>query len=127
MRRTFIIAFCPLEKNEETYYNVDGAEQMYDATIVGAHIFSYVTEHTCEWTWVQQVDLKISLPARVMDIVAKQHLGWANDKQEKFRRNGKEVDREKVTALAEVIKKRRGLALMEDQVGVFKRLNVFVL
>ena len=118
MRRTFIIAFCPLEK---TYYNVDGAEQMYNATIVGAHIFSYVTKHTCEWTWVQQVDLKISLPARVMDIVAKQQLRKANDKQEKFRRNGKEVDREKVTALTAVMEEQRGVALMEDQAEVFER------
>jgi len=122
-RRTFIIAFCPLEKNEETYYNVDGAEQMYNATIVGAHIFSYVTKHTCEWTWVQQVDLKISLPARVMDIVAKQQLRKANDKQEKFRRNGKEVDREKVTALAEVVRERRGVPLTEDQAEVFERCS----
>ncbi|GMH83939.1 hypothetical protein TrST_g13115 [Triparma strigata] len=35
--------------------------------------------------------------------------------EEKFRRNGKEVDREGVATLAKVIKKRRGVALMEDQ------------
>lgn len=38
-----------------------------------------------------------------------------------FRRNGKEVDRERVDALTAAMKARRGVALTEDQVGVFER------
>ena len=54
-------------------------------------------------------------------MIAKQQLGKANELQEQLRRNGKEVDRERVAALVEVAKERRGVALMEDQAEVFKR------
>ena len=57
----------------------------------------------------------------MIDFIAKQQLGKANEMQEKFRRNGLEVDREGVTALADVMKGRRGIVLLEDQVEVFER------
>ena len=57
----------------------------------------------------------------MIDFIAKQQLGKANEMQEKFRRNGLEVDREGVTALADVMKGRRGMALLEDQMEVFER------
>ncbi|GMH51547.1 hypothetical protein TL16_g01035 [Triparma laevis f. inornata] len=41
--------------------------------------------------------------------------------QEKFRRNGKEVDKERVAALATKMISRRGEQLMEDQVPIFRR------
>ena len=43
------------------------------------------------------------MPEYLVDYIAKQQLGKANELQEKFRRNGKEVDREKVAALAEAV------------------------
>lgn len=105
-RRTYIIAICPLEEYKGTNHEVDGAKKMREATSRGVHIVKELTENTCEWTRVQQqVDLKITaLPATVLDITARQHLGWANEYQERFRRNWKEVDREGVAALAKVIK-----------------------
>jgi len=119
--QTFVIGWCPLEKYRGTHHRVDGAEKMHKATTRGVYIIKEVTENTCEWTKVLQADLKISLPGRVMDIAARQHLGGANETQEKFRRNRKEVDRERGAALAEVMIGRRGVALMEDQVEVFER------
>ena len=120
-RRTYILAICPLDRYRGTHRKVDGAEKMSKATSRGVYIVKEITDNTCEWTRVQQADLKISLPARVMDIVVKQHLSWANQLQEKFRRNGKEVDREAVAALVEMMEQRRGVALIKDQVVAFKR------
>ena len=126
-RRTYIIAICPLEEYKGTKHEVDGAKKMHEATSRGVHIVKELTENTCEWTRVQQVDLKITaLPATVLDITARQHLGWANEYQERFRRNWKEVDREGVAALAKVIKERRGVALLEDQIGVFERCSALL-
>ncbi|GMH98950.1 hypothetical protein TrVE_jg3047 [Triparma verrucosa] len=104
-RETFIIALSPfVEYHGATCHEVEGAEKLFDATTKGVHIVKKVTENTCEWTHVQQVDLKISvLPEYLVDYIAKQQLGKANELQEKFRRNGKEVDQEGAAALAKVI------------------------
>lgn len=58
--RSFIIAWCPLEEYRGTHYEVDGGEKMHEATSRGAHIIKECTNNTCEWTWVQQVDLKFT-------------------------------------------------------------------
>lgn len=120
-RQTFIIAWCPLEKYTGMQHKVSGTEKMHKASTRGVHIVKELNKNTCEWTWVHQVNLKISMPVKVMDIGAKQELGKANVLQEKFRRNRKEVDREGIGALAEVMKKRRGLPPVEDQVRLFER------
>ena len=99
---------------------------MHGATSRGVYIVKEITKNTCEWTWVQQIDLKITIHARLLDIAAGQTLGWANDYQERFRRNGKEVDQEGVAALAEVMEKRRGKPLVEDQVALFKRCEALL-
>ncbi|GMH84358.1 hypothetical protein TrVE_jg5944 [Triparma verrucosa] len=103
-RETFIIALSPfVEYRGETCHEVEGAEKLYDAATKGVHIVKQLTKNTCEWTHVQQADLKIlNLPEYLVNYIAKQQLGKANELQEKFRRNGKEVDREKVAALADV-------------------------
>ena len=121
-QQTYIIAFYPLEKYKGTHHKVDGAEKMQGATSRGIYIIKELTDNTCEWTRFQQADLKIAvLPANVMDLIVKQQLDWANEEEDKFKRNGKEVDREVRTALAEVITARRGVPLMEDQVEVLNR------
>ncbi|GMH67111.1 hypothetical protein TrLO_g1850 [Triparma laevis f. longispina] len=87
----------------------------------GVYIINELTENTCEWTRAQQVDLKITvLPANILVFLAKKELAWANQLQEKFRRNGKEVDLEVVAALTGKIIEWRGKSLMEDQVPVFR-------
>ena len=66
----------------------------------GVLVVKELTENTCMWTRAQQVDLKIALPANIIDFAAKQQLAFANRLQEEFRRNGKEIDRERVVDLA---------------------------
>ncbi|GMH77977.1 hypothetical protein TL16_g07607 [Triparma laevis f. inornata] len=120
-RRTLIIAFSPLHTYTGTHYKVEGANNMVEATSKGVYIVKELTENTCEWTRAQQVNLNISLPANMLDFLAKQQLGWANEYQEDYRRNGNEVDREIRVALARKMIERRGSPLMEDQLQVFKR------
>ena len=48
-------------------------------------------------------------------MMLKGQLNWANDLQEEYRRNGKEVDKETHLALAEVMRRRRGMPLTSKQ------------
>ena len=50
-----------------------------------------------------------------MEMFTKARLGWANEAQEEHRRNGKEVDKETRLALAEAMKRRRGMLLTSEQ------------
>ncbi|GMH61177.1 hypothetical protein TL16_g03202 [Triparma laevis f. inornata] len=121
-RRTFVIAFAPLKEYEGTQYDVPGAENMMQATSRGVYVVRELTENTCEWTRAQQVDLNIvALPAYMLDFLAKQQLAPGNEIQQKFRRNGREVDRETRDALAAVMREQRGRPLMDDQVPAFER------
>ncbi|GMH92016.1 hypothetical protein TrST_g565 [Triparma strigata] len=120
-RRTYIIAWCPLEKYKGTHHRVDGAEMLQKATTRGVYIVRELTDNTCEWTWAQQVDMKIALPARALVMYATKSLARANKLQDMFRRNGKAVDRERVEALATIMQGRRGMPPMADQAGVFER------
>ncbi|GMH58464.1 hypothetical protein TrLO_g7392 [Triparma laevis f. longispina] len=109
-----------METYEGTHHEVSGAENTGEDTNSGFHIVKDLTENTCEWTRAQQVDVNIAaLPAAMMEFAATQHLAWANTLQEEFRRNGKEMGRERVAAVAGEIIERRGKRLIEDQVAVF--------
>lgn len=118
--RTFIIANTDIEDYGGTRNKVSG-EKMTRASSRGVIIIKELTKNTCEWTRVQQVDLKFTkvMPSSVLDIFIKQHLGWANEMQEQFRRNGKRVDRERAVALSGVMRRRRGKPLHADQERVF--------
>ena len=50
-----------------------------------------------------------------MEMFTKAQLGWTNEAQKEHRRNGKEVDKETYLALAEVMKRRRGMPLTSEQ------------
>ena len=122
-RRTFIITIAPLETYEGTHHEVVGAENMVDGTSEGVFIVKELTENTCEYARAQMGDLKPSsrMPVSALEVVAMMQMGQANVLQEKLRRNGKEVDRDGVVALAEIIGDRRGVPLMEDQAPAFER------
>ena len=59
--------------------------------------------------------MKIALPRPVLDIFLKTQLNITNKLQEKYRRNDKEVDREKLIALAKFMRRRRGMPLTSEQ------------
>lgn len=87
-------------------------------TSTGVQIIKEFTNNTCEWTRLMQADLKLSseIPKSALDFIVKAQMGYANKAQEKFRRNGREVDRERVNRLAGIMIARRGKPLMDDQV-----------
>lgn len=119
---TFIIAYASMDVYSGTHHSFSGAEYMTKATARGAHIIRKLTENTCEWTRVQQVDLRMSgVPNRILDFLAKRQLELSNKLQKKFRRNGREVDRERVHAVVDAMTRRRGMPLIEDQRAVFER------
>ncbi|GMH88845.1 hypothetical protein TrST_g3649 [Triparma strigata] len=120
-RRTFVIAFAPLAEYGGTQHPISGTEKMTLASSSGVHIVKEITDHICEWTRAQRVDLNIALSASMLDFLAKQQLAQSNVLQEKHMRNGKEVDREVRDALAVIMIEERGTKLMEDQVVVFDR------
>ena len=87
---------------------------MVEGTSKGVFIIKELTENTCQLTRAQLGDLKFSsaMPVSVLDLIIKQQLVAANEVQEEFRRNGKEVDREGVSTLAKKMIERRGEPLM---------------
>ncbi|GMH91106.1 hypothetical protein TL16_g11959 [Triparma laevis f. inornata] len=98
----------------------EGSEKTTLGSSRGVHLIKELSHNACEWTRAQQGDLKIpGLPMAMMDFVAKQQLAWSNQLKEQYRRNGKEVDRERRNAMAEVMRARRGKPLIEDQKAVF--------
>jgi len=109
-RRVYVIAFAPLEKYQgETHSCVDGTEHVVRGVSSGVHRIKELTDNTCEWTRVQRVDLKVKgMPKAVAQVITKNQLGFANEIQELYRRNGKEVDREKMDALTQIMRERRG-------------------
>ncbi|GMI09905.1 hypothetical protein TrLO_g15291 [Triparma laevis f. longispina] len=121
-RQTFIIAICPMAEYNGTRHRVPGDENMMDASSRGVHIFKEISENTCEWTWAQQADLRFSnMPKSLMDFLAKQNLAWADEVQEKYRRNGKEVDKEKRLVAANTVRELKNTSLIEDQQQMFAR------
>lgn len=92
-------------------------EKLIRATWRGVYVVKELTDTTCEWTWAAQVDLKVpAMPTSMLDFLTKKELTWAGTVQEKYSRNRKKVDREKVDSLAKDMRRRRGEPLMEDQV-----------
>ncbi|GMH84308.1 hypothetical protein TL16_g09884 [Triparma laevis f. inornata] len=121
-RATYIIAITPIEEYCGTKYRIEGAEDFMGATSKGVYVIREITENTCEWTRVQNVDLKLtSIPVSILEFYTVNELNWANDVQEKYKRNNKDVDRERVESIAELMIACRNKPLMKDQASVYKR------
>lgn len=105
-RKTYVTANSPmLEYSGPTHHKFPNSEKMVLADCRGFDIIKPLSENTCMWTRVQQVDLKIlGLPKSFFDIVARHELGYSNEVQEKYRRNEAVVDRERLDALAEKVR-----------------------
>ncbi|GMH96230.1 hypothetical protein TrST_g8697 [Triparma strigata] len=120
-RKTYVIAISPIQEYRGTRHSIKTGK-MVCADSRGVYVIKEVTENTCEWTWVQNVNLKISvLPANAMDFIAMQQLFWADEVHEQHRRNDREVDMEYVQGLLNDMKSSRGRPLMDDQVPLLER------
>ncbi|GMI17500.1 hypothetical protein TrLO_g6041 [Triparma laevis f. longispina] len=97
-------------------------EKFIKADSTGTYIFKELTDNTCEWTWLQNADLNIArMPKNLLDFLTKSQLGWANEVQEQYKRNGRKVDRERVAALAKTMLSMQGVPLQQDQAEIFQR------
>ncbi|GMH69584.1 hypothetical protein TrLO_g5584 [Triparma laevis f. longispina] len=122
-RPTFIFAISTIDEYKGTHHRDSGTENMTKATTKGVYVIKGLSENTCSWTRAQSFDLNISIPANMLDFLAKGELSYANAVQEKFMRNGKVVDMERANFLVEVMIKRRGTPLMDDQLPVFRSVS----
>ena len=120
-RKEYTIALSPIGEYMGTRHKLKGTEKMVEGSSRGIHIVRQLTDNICEWTRTQQVDIKASLPKLVMDMMTKAQMAWANELEEKHRRNGKEVDREMRLTLAELMMQRQGMQLNRDQEALYQR------
>ncbi|GMH69388.1 hypothetical protein TL16_g05146 [Triparma laevis f. inornata] len=117
-KRAFVIVISPIEEYKGTKHKVSGAEKMKAASTRGVYIIKELTWNTCEWTSRSKV---LVVARERVGFLSKQELSWANVVQEKFKRNEKEVDRERVAFLAEKMRAWRGKPLKDDQEEVLGR------
>ena len=103
-----------------TLHQHSGTENCVKGQSRGLFTITAMTPNTCFFHRIQRVNIMAKLPQPIMIMFAKAHLGWANDLQEQFRRNGKVVDREVNQAVAAIFKARRGVPLEEDKLEIFK-------
>ena len=87
----------------------------------GIYVIEEVSENVCRWTRIQSADMQLSLPASVLNLLSKQLLKKANEVQEKYRRNGKVVDKEVRDVLVEIM--RQGVEPRDDQKKIFKEVR----
>jgi len=122
----YMLGFVPLGE----YYGASFTNLSKDGFVVGVtrgiYIMAEVAPNICRVTRIQTVDLKFhgihkTVMDNAIDYLAKNQLVEANRLQEKFRRNGKEVDAEVRGALVE--RMREGVELEEDQKEVFWELE----
>ncbi|GMI44875.1 hypothetical protein TrCOL_g12708 [Triparma columacea] len=123
---SYMVAFVPLTEYPGGGFKGLSKEGFVLAETTGAYFLYEIAPNVCRVTRIQTVDLHFqglqkTLIDKAIDYLAMNELVEANRLQEKFRRNGKEVDAEVRGALVERI--REGVELEEDQVKVFEELE----
>jgi hypothetical protein len=122
-KTSFMLGFVPLSECSVASFENLSKEGFVLAETTGVYNITELAPNICRMTRIQTVDAKgyIKLPTALEDIYTKSTMKEANRLQEKFRRNGKEVDSEVRGALVE--RMREGVELEEDQKKVFGELE----
>lgn len=120
-KRRILIGLVPLDQYRGRKDIVNRDSRFVKGETTGIYIIEEISPNVCMWTRIQNFDVKASLPAKALNFIAKIQLGWADDVREKYRRNGKIVDKEVRNVL--VVKMREGVELTEDQEKVFEDLD----
>ena len=89
--------------------------------ISGLYIIEEVAPKVCNVLRIQTVNLNSNLPRAITTMFAKSQMKWANVMQEKYRRNGKVVDKEVRDALVE--RMIEGVDLEVDQEKIFEEVH----
>ncbi|GMI47646.1 hypothetical protein TrCOL_g5426 [Triparma columacea] len=128
-RTSYMLAFVPLTEYPERGFKDLSKEGFVLAETTGVYFFNEIAPNVCRMTRIQTVDLKFTgllqkaVMDKAIDFLAKSQLVEANMLQEKFRRNGKEVDAEVRGVLVERMKD--SLELSVSQKKVFENLEEF--
>ncbi|GMH59675.1 hypothetical protein TrRE_jg8739, partial [Triparma retinervis] len=117
----YICFFMPMNAYPEPYERHVTANQK-EGESNGCYIIHSLAPNICRWTRIQNVDLNLNVHPKLMSLVTKRELIWANNMQEMHRRNEAEVDAEMRAAL---IKKLRDTELDSDQKETVKYLKTF--
>jgi hypothetical protein len=126
-RAAYLVGFVPLTVYPGGGFKDLSKEGFVLAETTGVYFINEIAPNVCRVTRIQTVDLKFTgllqkaVMDKAIDYLAKNQLIEANRLQEKFRRNGKEVDAEVRGALVE--RMREGVELEEDQKKVFGELE----
>jgi hypothetical protein len=127
-KRGYVMAFEPLNDFKARLLDDSQADMsIYNCkkgSTKGAYIITSLAPNVCRWTRIQCIDFNATAKSDSMEnFLVNKHLSWANEMQEKFKRNSKEVDAEVQAAHVEVMKE--GVTLNASQKEVFRDLEDF--
>ena len=118
---SFVFAFAPLSEYKGLKRKVHFPGKYEQGTSNGVYVITEIAPRVCSVLRVQHADLNSSLPVPILKSFVKKQTQWATVVQEKFKRNGKEVDVEIRGVLVQ--RMREGVELEEDQKKVFEELE----
>ena len=118
------LAISPIKNYTGTIESLPGGNQHFTpGESMGFFTIREITKNTCELVRTQNIDLHMILPKAIFAYIAKTNLAWANEIQEKYRRNEKKVDMENRSLILK--RMREGITLDKDQEEMFKELESF--
>jgi len=126
--KKYAMGVVPIKEYPGSYENNAGDHKFTIGQTTGVYIIQEVAPNVCRWTRIQNVELNVKLPQSALNFLNKTQLGWANEVQERFRRNDGVVDKELRDALIqrtigvseEAARELRKQQLTEDQEAAFK-------
>jgi len=132
-RRGWVYAFCeadgsePVDDAASDDFSTDHAFQPVIGLTRGVYLLEELAENVCEWTMVQEVDARGSLPKFILEMRTKELLGVVNECHLRWIREGTVVDREMREGYKERIK--RGLGVNGSKIrhtGLVKQLTQYM-
>ncbi|GMH95294.1 hypothetical protein TL16_g13121 [Triparma laevis f. inornata] len=122
-RQVYITVSAPMTEYPGTRHKLKFPENTIFGTFRNLNIIKQLTENACEWTRALTADYKFVaiMPQSVLDFISLHEVGRSTEQYEKFRRNGREVDREKRAEVVKTIRSWKGKKLDPDQQEFFKR------
>jgi hypothetical protein len=125
-KRGYVVAFEPLNEFNARMLDDSQADMaIYNCkkgSTKGVYIITSLAPNVCRWTRIQSIEFNATAKSDSLEnFLINKHLVWANEMQEKFKRNSKEVDAEVQAAHVETMKE--GATLNASQKEVFADLE----
>ena len=122
-RQIYITVSSPITEYPGTRHKLNFPESTIFGTFRNLNIIKQLTENTCEWTRALSADFKFGamMPQSVLNFISLHEIGRSTELYEKYRRNGREVDREKRAEVVKTIRSWKEKKLDPDQQEFFER------